>query len=282
MSEQKLTKLKWLEQEVPEGLLVSSRWLTKNGYEPSLRSQYVKSGWLKSLARGVYWRPRGALRWEHVVISLQNLMEIPAVVGGRTALELQGYAHFLSHEQKEVHLYGHEKLPGWMHHLPIKQEFIFHKSSRLFRNEPITRALTSLNWNVKTQESTSNDPIHGNSLHVMPWGQWDWPITLSSPERALFELLDELPEKESFHVVDKLVEGLVSLSPNRLRKLLADCKSIKAKRLFFFFADRHNPAWRKHLNTEDFDLGSGDRMLVRGGKLDPAYRITVPEDLDAV
>ena len=29
------------------------------------------------------------------------------------------------------------------------------------------------------------------------------------------------------------------------------------------------------------DLGKGKRMLVRGGKLDPKYQITVPEDLDA-
>ena len=28
------------------------------------------------------------------------------------------------------------------------------------------------------------------------------------------------------------------------------------------------------------DLGKGKRMLVRGGKLDPKYQITVPEDLD--
>ena len=83
-------------------------------------------------------------------------------------------------------------------------------------------------------------------------------------------------------MVDKLAEGLVSLSPNRLTKLLTDCKSIKVKRLFFFFADRHKPTWRKRLDPKEFDLGTGDRMLVRGGKLDPVYRITVPGDLDAL
>jgi hypothetical protein len=29
------------------------------------------------------------------------------------------------------------------------------------------------------------------------------------------------------------------------------------------------------------DLGKGKRMLVRGGKLDTKYNITVPENLDA-
>ncbi len=281
MTTQNQSKLKWLEQEVPEGLIVTAGWLTKHGFSSSLRSQYVSAGWLGQPARGVFRRARGDLRWEQVVISLQTLLEFPVVLGGRTALELQGYAHFLSHEQREVHLYGQKPLPGWMSKLPLDQEFIFHKSTRLFRNDPITRGLTSLSWNVRTNESLSNDPIHG-SMNRLPWGQWNWPLTVSTPERALFELLDELPRKESFHLADKLVEGLTSLSPNRLQKLLADCHSVKVKRLFFFFADRHKPAWLKRIDRESVDLGKGDRMLVRGGRFDPVHRITVPEDLDAV
>ena len=35
-------------------------------------------------------------------------------VGGRTALELQGYAHYLSQQLKEVHLYGVKRPPGWL------------------------------------------------------------------------------------------------------------------------------------------------------------------------
>lgn len=281
MTEQNETKLKWLEREVPEGLIVTAGWLGKHGFSSSLRSQYLSAGWLEQPARGVFRRARGNLRWEQVVISLQTLLEFPVVVGGRTALELQGYAHFLSQEQREVHLYGQKPLPGWMDKLPLQSRFIFHKSTRLFRNDPITRGVTSLNWNVRTNESVSADSIH-SGLNRMPWGQWDWPLTLSTPERALFELLDELPNKESFHVVDELVEGLASLSPNRLQKLLADCHSVKVKRLFFFFADRHSPAWLKRIDREPVDLGKGDRMLVRGGKFDPVYRITVPEDLNAV
>ncbi len=281
MTEQNETKLKWLEREVPEGLIVTAGWLGKHGFSSSLRSQYLSAGWLEQPARGVFRRARGNLRWEQVVISLQTLLEFPVVVGGRTALELQGYAHFLSQEQREVHLYGQKPLPGWMDKLPLQSRFIFHKSTRLFRNDPITRGVTSLSWNVRTNESVSADSIH-SGLNRMPWGQWDWPLTLSTPERALFELLDELPNKESFHVVDELVEGLASLSPNRLQKLLADCHSVKVKRLFFFFADRHSPAWLKRIDREPVDLGKGDRMLVRGGKFDPVYRITVPEDLNAV
>jgi hypothetical protein len=119
-------------------------------------------------------------------------------------------------------------------------------------------------------------------LTALPWGQWDWPLVLSTPERALLELLDELPGRESFHQVDMLMQGMTNLSPRRLQKLLAECKNVKVKRLFFFFADRHRHAWLKHLKKADFDLGKGKRMLVRGGKLDKAYQITVPEDLNGL
>lgn len=260
---------------------MDAAWLTKHGYSTSLRTQYVAAGWLEQPARRVFRRTRGTLSWEQAVISLQTLLEVPVVVGGRTALELQGFAHYLARAQKEVHLHGHKPPPSWLHKLPLSVRFVFHKSDRLFRNDPITRGLTNLSWNVKTGEGVSTDPLH-TDLNVQPWGHWNWPLTLSTPERAVLELLDELPDRESFHQADKLMEGLTNLSPRRLQKLLQDCKSVKVKRLFFFLAGRHNHAWLKRIERERIDLGKGKRLLVRGGKLDATYGITVPEDLDAV
>ncbi|WP_246515898.1 type IV toxin-antitoxin system AbiEi family antitoxin domain-containing protein [Bradyrhizobium diversitatis] len=49
-------------------------------------------------------------------------------------------------------------------------------------------------------------------------------------ERALLELLKELPNSESFHQADMLVEGLRNLSPRKLQKLLDDCRSVKVKK----------------------------------------------------
>ena len=275
------SKLKLLEEKVPEGLIVTAAWLEQNGYSSSLRSQYLKAGWLEQPTRGVFRRVRGTLRWEQVVISLQTLLAFPVTVGGRTALELQGYAHFLLQEQREVHLYGQETLPNWVGKLPMPTRLVFHKRTRVFRADLAKSDFTNLPQAVNTDARVNADLIE-DGFTRMPWGQWDWPLTLSTPERALLELLDELPTRESFHVVDKLVEGLVSLSPKRLQKLLENCGNVKVKRLFFFFADRHNPAWLKRIEREKVNLGAGDRMLVRGGKFDPVYRITVPADLDAV
>jgi hypothetical protein len=96
------------------------------------------------------------------------------------------------------------------------------------------------------------------------------------------ELLDEVPKHETFEQVDKLISNLPNLSPRRLENLLVDCTNVKVKRLFFFFADRHRHAWAKHLDKQKIDLGSGKRMLVKGGRYDSRYKITVPEDLSAV
>ncbi len=282
MARQNDSLLNKLERELPEGLLANSAWFKKRGYSRQLLNHYVSSGWLEQPARGLFRRPRGTLSWQQIIISLQTiLLDNPIIVGGRTALELQGYAHFLSQKTKEVHLYAPRPLPTWLQKLPLKIRFVHHNSRKLFRNDPITYGLSSVMMNVLTHTSTNNDPLQ-RGLTYQPWGQWDWPLTLSTPERAILELLDELPQHESFNQVDMLMEGLSNLSPRRLQKLLVDCDSIKVKRLFFFFADRHKHAWLKQLDKKKVDFGTGNRMLVEGGKLDKTYQITVPEDLGAV
>jgi hypothetical protein len=212
-----------------------------------------------------------------VVISLQTLLEHRLTVGGRTALELQGYAHYLAHRTKEVHLYGPERPPTWLSKLRAGVRFHYHNSQKLFPNEDLPLSVKDLVSKARGTGGAGADSPQSSFL-VQPWGQWDWPLTLSTPERAVLELLDELPERESFHQVDKLMEGLSNLSPNRVQGLLLNCRSVKVKRLFLLFADRHQHAWAKRIKKEKIDLGTGKRMLVEGGRLNSAYQITVPED----
>jgi hypothetical protein len=280
MGQSKQGKLNWLQHNLPEGLVVDAAWLQRQGYSSALRSKYAARGWLDQVARGVYRRPSAplpapnedeGLRWQHVVLSLQTVLGRPVIVGGRTALELQGFAHYLSAKgPREVHLYGNEPPPTWVGKLKLETKFVFHNARRLFKHEPIMSGL----------EHASRDSLR-NGLVRQPWGHWNWSLTLSSSERAILEVLDEVPDRETFHQADMLMEGLRNLSPRRLQKLLVDCRSVKVKRLFLWFAERHDHAWLKQLSLKDIDLGSGKRMLVRGGKLDPKFNITVPQNLDA-
>lgn len=277
MAKQRGNKLNWLEHHLPEGLLVDARWLSRHGYSTSLRTQYVRAGWLKQPARGVYCRPRGILSWQQVVISLQALLGYPLLVGGRTALEAQGYAHYLKQQMSEVHLYGPKAPPPWLAKLKLGVRFLYHNDRKLFHDGLPLKALAGLE--EAKRKTPGRDNRHDDWL-VLHWGQWDWPLAQSTPERAILEVLDELPKRESFHQADMLMQSLSNLSPRRLQRLLAECHSVKAKRLFFYFADRHHHAWLKRLERKTVDLGKGKRMLFKGGKLDKTYQITVPENLD--
>ena len=273
-------KLNWLQHFLPEGLLADATWLEDHGYSGALRNKYVAHGWLDRVARGVYRRPPPQLpdgsaergvSWEGVVISLQTLLDAKFVVGGRTALELQGFAHYLSSApQREVHLYGTDKRPAWILKLNLESRFVLHNAKRLFPNDVVMDA-----------DKEANDVLVRSSYVRQTRGKWEWPLVVSSSERAILELLDEMPERETFHQADMLFEGLRNLSPRKLQPLLQACRSVKVKRLFLWFAERHRPPWLSALDRSGIDLGKGKRMLVKGGKLDPKFNITVPESLDA-
>jgi hypothetical protein len=260
MSAQREEKLKSVLEAVPAGFVVDARWLETQGVSRFLTRRYIDSGWLERLERGVFRRPApqpAPLDWQSCVLSLQHIMHYQVHVGGISALGLHGYRHYLPlGAPPPVWLYG-DDTPPWL--------------SRLTLDAPL----------ISRPLSLFSDPALGltenqtGSTTTLPWG---WTLRLSTPERAVLEALDELPEQESFHNLDMVFEGLTTLRPRTLTALLHSCRKIKVRRLFFVFADRHKHAWRERLNPDDFNLGTGDRALIAGGKIHPRYRIMVPPD----
>lgn len=276
MSAQKYRKLNQLDKDLPEGLLVDAAWMERHGYYGSLRQKYLAAGRLEKPVRGVYRRPRGTISWEQVVISLQTLLGHPVSVGGYSALLIQGFAHYLPQAVPAIHLYSDEKLPGWIAKLDIGVRFTIHNRQRFLPKIAPGEDLITLSELIDQQ-----DVILPGALRLTPWGHWKWPMVISTVERAILEMIDELPGHETFHHVDMIMESLVNLSPRRMQPLLEQTSSVKVKRLFFYFADRHQHRWLNGLDLSKIDLGKGKRVLVKGGKLDKKYQITVPEGLDA-
>lgn len=273
MNGQKDERLKTLLQEVPPGFLVDSRWLAARKIHRSSVHDYARRGWLEHVAHGLYRRPaqpesvtgEDAQDWRILVLSLQRVMGYPIHVGGMTALQQRGYTHYLRLGGNEpVFLYG-ERIPAWVNKAPTNAR-LTPRSLKLFAGSTL---------GIDDEQSSESPAPSG----MTPW--WNWPLRTSSPERAILEALDELPDHESFHALDVIFESLTTLRPRKLTALLTECKSVKVKRLFFVFADRHAHAWRKHLQSEAVALGKGDRSLVKGGKLHPQYRITVPPEYAA-
>lgn len=273
MNVQREERLKPFLDAAPEGFLVDAKWLTGRGIARASIHDYAARGWLVPVARGVYRRPVAGeaaspevLDWRLVVLSIQNLLDADLHVGGASALRLFGHEHYLAlGGEPDVFLYG-DGAPRWLARVKADARFVLRRRT-LFGDDLTGVERRSLDLSTRTV--SSEDVAKARR-------PWTWPLLVSSVERAVFELLNELPQEESFDNVDAIFQGLTELRPKQLMALLAACRSVKTKRLFFLFADRHQHGWRKHLDKSVVDLGVGDRQLIEHGRLHPIYKITVP------
>lgn len=272
---------------VPEAMPVTREWLLRPGagLDRHAVDNLVKSGQLSSIARGVYVRPGATLTWEGVVCSLQNVLKTDLTVGGVTALELQGFGHYVALSGKRaVHLYGKDRLPGWAKGLVVGVEFDRHSLRGLFDGlqgqEPA--GLVNDKYDAGMKKLYGQESLAGSWPPDLEGGRL-WPFRRSTPERAVLEVLAGVPDAVSFEYADQLFEGLTTLSPRRLEQLLKGTANVKVRRLFYWFAERHRHAWFKKLpdprKIDSLGLGSGKRTLAKGGKLDGKYEITVPEEM---
>lgn len=242
---------------LPLNQLTSRYALLKQGFSPHTLDNYLKSGVLKKLVNGIYMRQESKLSWQGVVTSLPNLVEEPVAIGGLTALELQGFAQYLSlNKQRKIHLYSSGYCPVRLKAI-FKQiddvELQWHRTARLWANGwPDKTMLSAYQWREET-------------------------MSMSTPEQAMLEVLMAMPQEVSFEHAEQLMQGLTQLSPRKLDALLKDCKSVKVKRLFFWLAERFNYPWFKKLDVHDYTLGSGKRMIAKNGRLDTQYNISVPK-----
>lgn len=248
---------------VPNGLLATRSWLMERGVVRHAIDNLVKSEQLLSLRPGVYVRPGSRLVWQGVVCSLQR-MGGDLVVGGTTALELHGRTHYLPLSRRRViHLHGSEPLPSWINKLGLAETFCRHGTAWL--SEPKV-----------PERDPERQPMSSFTVEV-PWGDGFRTVRTSTLERALFEILKDVPAGVSFEHAERLMEGLTDLSPRRLDALLRRTRNIKVKRLFFWLAERQGHVWMKRLEPVDFDLGRGKRVLASDGRLVSRYGITVPK-----
>ena len=91
---------------------------------------------------GVYRRPlpegaRGARgeSWEVPLLSLQWLMKYAVHLGGESALDVAGYAHYLSlGGRSRVQFYG--EVPSWLKRLPMQTQVVVRRR-KLFGGDPV-------------------------------------------------------------------------------------------------------------------------------------------------
>lgn len=268
MSEQNQRKINQLLNSLEDARVVTSRWLQAHGYSRSLVARYVTSGWLVSPARGVYQRAGGVLRWEGVLNTLQCLEGLAVHAGGRFAIARQGHEHFLRlGEAATITLYGAVRLPSWVGNLKLPERFDY-RGRGPFESAGLDFA------------TTPDEALQARGLARSTMDSSSPPVVMAMPERAMLEFCDEPPSAALVYEADAIMQGLTTLRPHLLGELLAQCRSIKAKRLFLALAERHHHAWWPHVKVDGLDLGSGKRVLAPGGRLHPRFQITLPADLD--
>lgn len=258
---------KMLVRLLPEGGIATRAWLIDKGFTRHALDNLVKSEQLTSVVPGVYIRPDTRPTWQDLVYFLQTELGLNLTIGGLTALDLLGLSHYLPFaSKKKIHLYGTDALPSWLTKLAIDAEFQWHSDWVLIGRRQATT------------KNNSKQTLQTFTL-TQPWKEGKGGLVISSPERALLEVLCDVPDEISFEHADQLMQGMTSLSPRSLQALLEQCENIKVRRLFFWLADRQPHAWRDKLHPEKISFGSGKRMLVKGGTLDKKYNITIPKSL---
>lgn len=192
-----------------------------------LTVHYVRAGWLERLARGVYCRPNDPPALHPSLVLLQRNLD-GLHVGGKSALDWHGIRQYVS-QRPVLHLYGWKagRLPNW-----FTQRFAaeYHRK-RLFEEKPYAL------------------------VQVRPFEDKGGPL-VSSPERALLELLSEVGVRQSLQEAREIVESTYSLRAGVLRDLLQVCTNVKTVRLCLQLGQELDQPWAGKLESSQFPKGS--------------------------
>ncbi len=251
MATKSKTKINRLISQWSAGTSGATSYLVDSGFSRDLLIKYKNSGWLESFGRGAYIRAGDKVEWPGALYTLQNQLSLPVHAGGKTALQLKGYAHYLPARQNKVFLYGPRGLilPAWFKQDRFGVQFV------------VTR--TNLFPTDRREGFTD-------------FRERDFSVRIAAPERAAMEMLHLVPREVGFDEAQLIMENLVALRTDVVQRLLAACRSIKVKRLFLYMAEKKEHTWLLKLDLSKVDLGKGKRMIVPHGRFDAKYQITVP------
>lgn len=254
MTTLKKSKLNHLLSSTPAGVVLTSSWLNVHGYSQPLLKQYRKSRWYRSIGTGALIREGDQVDYLGGIYTLQTQLGMAIHPGAKTALALQGRAHYLGFNEQRATLFGPlgEKLPKWYE---------------------------GNDWGIEINVRSSD--FLPRDLGLIELEHKSFKVLVSSPARAIMECLYLAPEHQPLLEVYELMEGLNNLRPLSVQKLLESCTSVKVKRLFLYMAEKAGHDWFSFIKTEKIDLGSGKRMITPGGRLNVKYQITIPRELES-
>lgn len=224
---------------LPHGMPLAPKHLKNLGISRQLVHYYVQSGWFKKIGNGYYLRKDDKLTKTGAIASLQD-NGIKIHIGGKSALELKGFTHYLNMGEDRLTLYGCKTrtLPSWLYsnfNVGLTNSTIFDEPEEL-----------ELKYCVSHLDHNHNNPL------------------VSEPERALLELLDLIPNKQTIEEARQITEGLQSLRSKKMQRLLGHCKKIKVKRLFWQIAQELQLPIINKLDPTKIDFGAKTAYILQG------------------
>src|ERR1035437_2425649 len=196
-----MSKINQLIQNWPRGTIKTVNELKELCYSPQILKIYTNSKWITLLGRGAYKLFNDNVDWEGGVHCLQGKKDSSVHVGGKTALELKGFSHYISQQKLKVEIFGNENdsLPMWFKNQTWMENVNFYKSA-LFEYKKLDAFSTA------------------NVNNVV--------INISSLELAIMEILFLVPKVHSFDESNLIMESLTSLRIELLQRLLEKCNSV--------------------------------------------------------
>lgn len=207
--------LKTLQTRTKRGGPLDVPTLRSIGVSGSHARNYVQSGWLESLGRGVFAFPNDSLGRDACLKFLART--VPRLhVAGKTALDWRGVRHNISFRE-HLFLLGDvsKPLPEWF----TSRFSCSYAARHLFSDE------FPKNFGLEPLPQTPDGPL------------------VSVPERALLELLSEVGLSQGVEEARNIMENLFTVREDVLEQLLKGCSRSKVLRLCAQWSDELGLSW---------------------------------------
>jgi hypothetical protein len=236
-------RIKKLQVDFPRGAPIGSACLRSSGISNDLSAQYVRSGWIERLGRGVFMHAGDQLQLDPTLVFLESKIE-GLHIAAKSALARHGYRQNLSASESIV-LWGAPKgrLPDW---------FVERFTGRYNRTQLF-----------------SSSPMAG--LCRLPESQ-NGPL-VSEPELALLEMLSEVGLSQELNEARAILESMRHIRVKRLLQWIQCCKMVKAVRLCAYWSRELELPWAERVID-----GIPDAMLRHRwtGTLGPGGTLNLP------
>lgn len=227
--------IKSLQTSEPRGAPISSDALKRHGVSSALAHDYVKSGWLERLGRGVFMFAGDRLERGPTLRFLEQRM--PGLhVASKTALAWNGFRQNVAHKEVLI-LWGSKKaaLPPWF----------FERFPARYTSASLFDSQLPADFGLASPPESPDGP------------------KVSSPERALLEMLSEVGVHQEIEEARGILESVRQIRSRQLEVLLKHCQMIKAIRLCVTWAAELGLPWSEKAREAAANRTGSSRWVKR-------------------